>query len=162
MRKPNKDIQLTTYQDLLGVEENTGAGTEKVVIAPLIELFDFKDHPFKVLDDEKMEETTESIRQHGVLVPGIARPRTGGGYELIAGHRRKRGSERAGKSEMPIIVRNYTDDEATIIMVESADFRSRITRSTSPVSSGSRADVGSSKQRISGVRAKALAIAEGC
>ena len=119
MRKPNKDIQLTTYQDLLGVEENTGAGMEKVVIAPLIELFDFKDHPFKVLDDEKMEETTESIRQHGVLVPGIARPRTGGGYELIAGHRRKRGSERAGKSEMPIIVRNYTDDEATIIMVDS-------------------------------------------
>ena len=119
MRKPNKDIQLTTYQDLLGVEENTGAGTEKVVIAPLIELFDLKDHPFKVLDDEKMEETTESIRQHGVLVPGIARPRTGGGYELIAGHRRKRGSERAGKSEMPIIVRNYTDDEATIIMVDS-------------------------------------------
>ena len=118
MRKPNKDIQLTTYQDLLGVEENTGAGTEKVVIAPLIELFDFKDHPFKVLDDEKMEETTESIRQHGVLIPGIARPRTGGGYELIAGHRRKRGSERAGKSEMPIIVRNYTDDEATIIMVD--------------------------------------------
>ena len=119
MRKPNKDIQLTTYQDLLGVEENTGAGTEKIVIAPLTELFDFKDHPFKVLDDEKMEETTESIRQHGVLVPGIARPRTGGGYELIAGHRRKRGSERAGKSEMPIIVRNYTDDEATIIMVDS-------------------------------------------
>lgn len=119
MRKRNKDIQLTTYQDLLGVEENTGAGTEKVVIAPLIELFDFKDHPFKVLDDEKMEETTESICQHGVLVPGIARPRTGGGYELIAGHRRKRGSERAGKSEMPIIVRNYTDDEATIIMVDS-------------------------------------------
>lgn len=61
MRKPNKDIQLTTYQDLLGVEENMGAGTEKIVIAPLIELFDFKDHPFKVLDDEKMEETTESI-----------------------------------------------------------------------------------------------------
>ena len=119
MRKPNKDIQLTTYQDLLGVEENMGAGTEKAVIAPLIELFDFKDHPFKVLDDEKMEETTESICQHGVLVPGIARPRPGGGYELIAGHRRKRGSERAGKTEMPIIVRNYTDDEATIIMVDS-------------------------------------------
>lgn len=119
MRKPNKDIQLTTYQDLLGVEENTGAGTEKVVIAPLTELYDFRDHPFKVLDDEKMEETTESIRQYGVLVPGIARPRTGGGYELIAGHRRKRGSERAEKSEMPIIVRNYTDDEATIIMVDS-------------------------------------------
>lgn len=119
MRKPNKDIQLTTYEDLLGVEENMGAGAEKVVIAPLTELYEFKDHPFKVLDDEKMEETTESIRQYGVLVPGIARPRIGGGYEMIAGHRRKRGSERAGKSEMPIIVRNYTNDEATIIMVDS-------------------------------------------
>ena len=119
MRKPNKDIQLTTYEDLLGVEENMGAGTEKVVIAPLTELYEFKEHPFKVLDDEKMEETTESIRQYGVLVPGIARPRIGGGYEMIAGHRRKRGSERAGKSEMPIIVRNYSDDEATIIMVDS-------------------------------------------
>ena len=69
-------------------------------------------------DDEKMEETTESIRQYGVLVPGIARPRAGG-YEIIAGHRRKRGSELAGKTEMPVIVRNYTDDEATIIMVDS-------------------------------------------
>lgn len=66
-----------------------------------------------------MEETTESIRLYGVLVPGIARPRAGGGYELIAGHRRKHGSERAGKTEMPIIVRNYSDDEATIIMVDS-------------------------------------------
>ena len=72
-----------------------------------------------MLNDEKMEETTESIRLYGVLVPGIARPRAGGGYELIAGHRRKHGSERAGKTEMPIIVRNYSDDEATIIMVDS-------------------------------------------
>ena len=72
-----------------------------------------------MLDDEKMEETTESIRLYGVLVPGIARPRAGGGYELIAGHRRKHGSERAGKTEMPIIIRNYSDDEATIIMVDS-------------------------------------------
>ena len=72
-----------------------------------------------MLDDEKMEETTESIRLYGVLVPGIARSRAGGGYELIAGHRRKHGSERAGKTEMPIIVRNYSDDEATIIMVDS-------------------------------------------
>lgn len=118
MRKPNKDIQLTTYQDLLGVEENTEVGTEKIILAPLTEIYDFRDHPFEVLDDEKMEETTESIRQYGVLVPGITRPRAGGGYELISGHRRKRGSERAGKSEMPIIVRNYSDDEATIIMVD--------------------------------------------
>ena len=72
-----------------------------------------------MVDDEKMEETTESIRQYGVLVAGIARPRTDGGYELISGHRRKYGSQRAGKSEMPVIVRNYSDDEATIIMVDS-------------------------------------------
>ena len=95
------------------------AGAEQIINAPLAELHDFKNHPFRVVDDEKMEETTESIRQYGVLVPGIARPRTGGGYELIAGHRRKRGSQRAGKSEMPVIVRNYSDDEATIIMVDS-------------------------------------------
>ena len=95
------------------------AGSEQIINAPLAELYDFKNHPFRVVDDEKMEETTESIRQYGVLVPGIARPRAGGGYELIAGHRRKRGSQRAGKSEMPVIVRNYSDDEATIIMVDS-------------------------------------------
>ena len=82
-------------------------------------MHDFKNHPFRVVDDEKMEETTESIRQYGVLVPGIARPRTDGGYELIFGHRRKHCSQRAGKSEMPVIVRNYSDDEATIIMVDS-------------------------------------------
>ncbi len=75
--------------------------------------------PVRVLDDEKMEETTESIGKYGVLVPGIVRPRAGGGYEIIAGHRRKRGSERAGLDTMPVIVRNYTDDEATIIMVDS-------------------------------------------
>lgn len=113
-------IQLDGFDDLFGVAPAAdGSGTEKIIIAPLTELYDFKDHPFRVVDDEKMEETTESIGRYGVLVPGIARPRAGGGYEVIAGHRRKRGSERAGLSEMPIIVRNYTDDEATIIMVDS-------------------------------------------
>lgn len=95
------------------------AGSEQIINAPLAELHDFKNHPFRVVDDEKMEETTESIRQYGVLVLGIARPRTDGRYELISGHRRKHGSQRAGKSEMPVIVRNYSDDEATIIMVDS-------------------------------------------
>ena len=118
-KRNNKEIQLTSYDDLLGISNEESEDTEKIIIAPLTELYTFKDHPFRVVDDEKMEETTESIRQYGVLVPGIARPRVGGGYEIIAGHRRKRGSERAGKSEMPIIVRNYTDDEATIIMVDS-------------------------------------------
>ncbi len=112
-------ITLEKFDDLFGVNTAQGNGVEQIINAPLAELHTFKDHPFRVDDDEKMEETTESIRQYGVLVPGIARPREGGGYEIIAGHRRKRGSELAGKMEMPVIVRNYTDDEATIIMVDS-------------------------------------------
>ena len=79
----------------------------------------FKNHPFHVNDDKEMEELAESIREHGVLIPGIVRPRAEGGYELIAGHRRKHGSELAGKTEMPVIVRDYSDDEATIMMVDS-------------------------------------------
>lgn len=111
-------IKLEEFDDLFGrpLEQE---GAEKVIHVPLVELHTFKDHPFQVREDKKMEETTESIREYGVLVPGIARPRAGGGYEIIAGHRRKRGSELAGKTEMPVIVRNYTDDEATIIMVDS-------------------------------------------
>ena len=112
-------IKMESFDDLFGGNAAQGNGTEQIINAPLAELHTFKDHPFRVEDDEKMEETTESIRQYGVLVPGIARPREGGGYEIIAGHRRKRGSELAGKTEMPVIVRNYTDDEATIIMVDS-------------------------------------------
>ena len=112
-------ITLEKFDDLFGGNTAQESGVEQIINAPLAELYTFKDHPFRVEDDEKMEETTESIRQYGVLVPGIARPRAGGGYEIIAGHRRKRGSELAGKTEMPVIVRNYTDDEATIIMVDS-------------------------------------------
>lgn len=112
-------IKMESFDDLFGGSSAQETGAEQIVNAPLADLHEFKDHPFKVLDDEKMEETTESIRLYGVLVPGIARPRAGDGYELIAGHRRKHGSERAGKTEMPIIVRNYSDDEATIIMVDS-------------------------------------------
>ena len=112
-------IKMESFDDLFGGSSAQEIGAEQIINAPLADLHEFKDHPFKVLDDEKMEETTESIRLYGVLVPGIARPRTGGGYELIAGHRRKHGSERAGKTEMPIIIRNYSDDEATIIMVDS-------------------------------------------
>ena len=112
-------IKMESFDDLFGGSSAREIGAEQIINAPLADLHEFKDHPFKVLDDEKMEETTESIKLFGVLVPGIARPRAGGGYELIAGHRRKHGSERAGKTEMPIIVRNYSDDEATIIMVDS-------------------------------------------
>ena len=112
-------IKIDTYDDLFGNDTVEESSLEQIISVQLTDLYTFNDHPFRVLDDEKMEETTESIKKYGVLVPGIARPRAEGGYEIIAGHRRKRGSERAGKSEMPVIVRNYTDDEATIIMVDS-------------------------------------------
>ena len=110
-------VKLNSYDDLFGSADKTAG--EQVINVKLTDLHTFKGHPFHILDDEKMEETTESISQYGVLVPGLARPRAGGGYEIIAGHRRKRGSERAGLDTMPVIVRNYTDDEATIIMVDS-------------------------------------------
>lgn len=110
-------VRLNSFDDLFGGAENTAG--EQIIHAKLADLHTFKGHPFRVLDDEKMEETTESISKYGVLVPGIVRPREGGGYEIIVGHRRKRGSERAGLDTMPVIVRNYTDDEATIIMVDS-------------------------------------------
>ena len=118
MRKKNKDIQLTSYEDLLGIDTVTDQAMGQLVYASLEDLHEFKDHPFKVLDDEKMKETVESIRNYGVLTPGIVRPRQEGGYELIAGHRRKRGCELVGLTEMPVLVRNYSDDEATIIMVD--------------------------------------------
>jgi ParB family chromosome partitioning protein len=112
-------ITLEKFDDLFGGSAIQRNGAEQITNVPLAQLYTFKDHPFRVEDDEKMEETAESIRQYGVLVPGIARPRAGGGYEIIAGHRRRRGLELAGKAEMPVIVRDYTDDEATIIMVDS-------------------------------------------
>ena len=86
---------------------------------PLSDLYPFRDHPFKVKDDDKMQETAESIREYGVLVPALARPRAGGGYELISGHRRKRGCELAGLETMPVIVRDLDDDAAVIVMVDS-------------------------------------------
>ena len=92
---------------------------EVIVHVPLSRLHDFPNHPFKVRDDEAMQETAESIRQYGVLVPAIVRPREGGGYEIIAGHRRKHGSELAGLQNLPCIVREMDDDTATILMVDS-------------------------------------------
>ena len=118
MRKRNKEIQLTYYEDLLGMDTVADQAAGQLLYVPLTDLYEFKDHPLKVLDDEKMQETVESIKNYGVLTPGIVRPRQDGGYEIIAGHRRKRGCELAGIAEMPVFVRNYNDDEATIIMVD--------------------------------------------
>lgn len=118
MKSSAKNIQLTTYDDLLSLESPAGGG-EKVVEIALSELFSFQNHPFKVLDDPAMEDMVESIREHGVLVPGIARSRAEGGYELIAGHRRRHASELAGKATMPVILRELDNDEATLYMVDS-------------------------------------------
>lgn len=119
MRKPVKEIQLTSYDELLGINESEEDRSGKVVEVPLEELHTFRNHPFKVNDDEKMKETVESIRNYGILNPALVRPRAEGGYEIVAGHRRKRGCELAGKKTMPVLVREYTDDEAVVIMVDS-------------------------------------------
>ncbi len=120
MKSSAKNIKLASVDDLFSTEESRAdASREKVVEIPLPELHPFKDHPFKVKDDEAMMETADSIRQYGVLVPAIVRPDAGGGYELVAGHRRHHASELAGKETLPCIVRNLDDDAATIIMVDS-------------------------------------------
>lgn len=121
-RNLGEKIKLSTYDEMFGTDtfgHDDQKSEGQIINVPLRELHTFKNHPFKVLDDEKMEETVESVKAYGVLVPGIARPRKGGGYEIISGHRRRRASEIAGKTEMPFMVREYTDDEATIIMVDS-------------------------------------------
>ena len=117
MKSSAKKVELAPYDDLFSTEESRqDAKLEKVREIPLSELHPFKNHPFKVKDDEAMMETADSVRQYGVLVPAIARPDPEGGYELVAGHRRHRASELAGKETMPVIVRDLDDDAATIII----------------------------------------------
>lgn len=120
LEKQREKVELAPYDDLFSTEESRqDAKLEKVREIPLSELHPFKNHPFKVKDDEAMMETADSVRQYGVLVPAIARPDPEGGYELVAGHRRHRASELAEKETMPVIVRDLDDDAATIIMVDS-------------------------------------------
>ena len=126
MKSSASKIQMTSFQDLF----QTGSGTEPDDRTPreipLSQLFPFKNHPFQVQDDEAMRKTVESIARSGILHPGIVRPRPEGGYEIIAGHRRKRGSELAGRTTMPVFIRELDDDEATIIMVDSNLQREKI------------------------------------
>ena len=120
MKSSAKNISLNSYDDIFSTEETReDAKREKVMDMPLSELHPFPDHPFQVRDDDSMKETVESIKEYGVLVPAIVRPRADGGYELISGHRRKHACELAGLSNMPVIVRDLDDDAATIIMVDS-------------------------------------------
>ena len=120
MKSSAKSINLTSLDDLFSTEESRAEEScEKVVRIPLTELHPFPNHPFHVRDDEAMQNTVESIKEYGVLTPGIVRPREDGGYEIVAGHRRKHGSELAGLTDMPCIVREMDDDTATILMVDS-------------------------------------------
>ncbi len=117
---PRDSLKLTSIDDLFSTEESRiDSQREKVLEIPLSEISDFPNHPFKVKADEAMLEMTDSVKQYGVLVPGLVRPKADGGYEMVAGHRRKKASELAGRETMPCIVRNLNDDEATIIMVDS-------------------------------------------
>ena len=120
MKSSARNIELKSVDDLFATEESRAdAQREKVQEIPLGELHPFRNHPFKVKDDAAMQDTVDSVREYGVLVPAIARPDPNGGYELIAGHRRHHASELAGKETMPVIVRDLDDDAATIIMVDS-------------------------------------------
>ena len=120
MKGSGRNISLTSYDDLFSTEETRQADArEQIQQIPLSELHPFKDHPFRVVDDDRMMETVESVKAYGVLVPAIARPMEDGGYEIVAGHRRKRACELAGMDTMPVIVRDLDDDESVIIMVDS-------------------------------------------
>ena len=120
MQRKGGNLTLASYEDIFSTEESRAdAKLEKVQEIQLSELHPFKGHPFKVLDDEAMQKTVESIEQFGVLTPAIARPRAEGGYELIAGHRRHHASQLAGKETMPVIIRDLDDDAAVILMVDS-------------------------------------------
>ena len=120
-------LNLPSADDLFSTQESRDdAQREKVMDIPLSEIDDFPNHPFKVRMDEAMLEMAESVKQYGVLVPSLVRPKEGGGYEMVAGHRRKMASELSGRGAIPCIIRNLTDDEATIIMVDSNLQREKI------------------------------------
>ena len=120
MPKNSLNVSLKGADDIFSTEESRQEQQrEQVQQIPIDELYPFKNHPFKVLDDESMQRTVESVEQYGVLSPLIARPRPEGGYEIISGHRRKHAAELANLDTVPVIVRNMEDDAATILMVDS-------------------------------------------
>ena len=120
MPKRGGNISLTSYDDIFETDESRAESQlERVQNISISELVPFKDHPFKVVDDEAMLRTTESIAQYGVLTPLIARPLEDGGYEIISGHRRAHAAEMAGLTEVPVLVRQMDDDAATVLMVDS-------------------------------------------
>lgn len=120
MPKKGANISLSSYDDIFETDASRAeAKQERIQSISILDLVPFENHPFKVVDDEAMLRTTESIAQYGVLTPIIARPLEDGGYEIISGHRRVHAAEAAGLDEVPVIVRDMTDDEATVLMVDS-------------------------------------------
>lgn len=119
MRNKGVNISLKSYDEIFSTEETRQDTGEHVIMVKLDKIHSFKNHPFKVVDDEDMRKTADSIREYGVLVPAIVRPLGNGEYEMISGHRRRYASKLAGKDEMPVIVREMDDDTATILMVDS-------------------------------------------
>ena len=122
-RNLGEKIKLASYDDMFGMDETTISPVDQKIEGQIIdiqldELHTFENHPFRVVDDESMQEMVDSIKQFGVLVPAIARPRADGGYELLSGHRRHHASTIAGKETMPVIIKDCNDDEATVIMVD--------------------------------------------
>lgn len=123
MPKKGGNINLSSYDEIFSTEESrkeaqTAESNEIVQELPLDELFPFKNHPYKVIDNEEMEKTVESVKEFGILTPAIVRPKESGGYEIVSGHRRHHASHLAGLTTMPCIVRNLDDDAATILMVD--------------------------------------------
>ncbi len=119
MKSSARKVELASAADLFSTEqERQDAKLERLQYIPLTELYPFPDHPFSVKDDDSMKETVESVKERGVLTPAIVRPREGGGYEIVAGHRRKRACELAGLDAMPAIVRDLDRDSAIIVMVD--------------------------------------------
>lgn len=119
MPKKGANISLSSYDDIFSTQESRQETGEHVIMLPLDAIHPFKNHPFRIVDDEEMQKTAESIREYGVLVPAIVRPLENGEYEMISGHRRRYASMLAGKETMPVIVREMDDDTATIFMVDS-------------------------------------------
>ena len=131
-RNLGEKIVLSKYDDMFGAEpeDNAVQGQgEQIKDVALSELHPFKNHPFKVLDDDKMEEMVESVKQYGILVPAIVRSRAEGGYELISGHRRHHAAKLAGLETMPVMIKDCSDDEATVTMVDARLVQRKSTKS---------------------------------
>ena len=158
MKRTGANISLKSYDEIFSTEEMRQDTGEHIIMVRLDKIHPFKNHPFKVVDDEDMRKTADSIREYGVLVPAIVRPMGNGEYEMISGHRRRYASMLAGKEEMPVIVREVDDDTATILMVDSNLQREHILPSERAKAyqmkmeamkhQGQRSDLGTSRQVV--------------